>query len=418
MVLPAEVRVAVEDAHRSHWATVLAATVRVTRDLDLAEECAQEAFARALTSWRTEVPGSPGGWLAVVARRVALDRMRHEATGRRLLPQLLVEAEPRQDEEHDVDPLRLLMMCCHPALSLDAQLALTLRLMCGLSTAQIGRALLVQEATVAARITRAKRKIAVAAIPFRLPDVDALGDRLSAALHVVYLAYTAGHTDADGTTDELGRDDLVRRAVAIARRVRAAVPGHSETAGLLAMMLFGEARKNARTDDLGHLVLLEDQDRDRWDQQRIREGLALATEALTTGDGRFAYEAAIAGLHAVAPSFEQTDWPQVVVMYDRLYERWPTPIVALNRVAARSFVPGVDLEDVLAALDEIAADGTLDGYAYLAATRAHVLARLGRPDAAAAAYDAASARTRNEVERAFIAARRSALVGAVSSGRG
>jgi RNA polymerase sigma-70 factor, ECF subfamily len=400
----------VEEAHRNHWATVLAGTVRLTRDIDLAEDCAQDAFVQALRTWPNGVPDNPAGWLTTVARRVALDRLRREATLRRKLPLLLVEAGPMAEQHTDdetlaADPLRLVFTCCHPALARDAQLALTLRLMCGLTTSEIGRVLLVKETAVAARITRAKQKIAVAGVPFRLPSDYQLASRLDTVLTVVHLAYTAGHT---ATGDDLIRPDLTARAVGLARLLVAQLPDEPENHGLLALLLFADARGRARLGPAGDLVLLADQDRGRWDKPLVREGLALATHALHSGGGgRFTLQAAIAGLHMSAPAWESTDWRQVVRMYDALLLQWPTPVVALNRLAATSLVPGADLEDVLTQLDVLALDPALQRYAYLAATRADVLSRLGRQREARAAYDTAIDLTDNETERRFLRARRS-----------
>ena len=395
---------AVEEAHRSHWATVLAATVRLTRDLDLAEDCTQDAFVRALQTWATGIPDSTGGWLATVARRLALDRMRREATLRRKLPLLAVEAAPAAGPDpRPGDPLRLVFTCCHPALGRDAQLALTLRLMCGLTTAEIGRVLLAKETAVAARITRAKQKIAGAGVPFRLPPDDALTARLDTVLTVVHLAYTAGHS-ASG--DRLVREDLTARAVGLARLLFAQLPDEPEALGLLALLLFAEARAGSRLDPGGDLVLLADQDRSRWDSSLVHEGLALATRALTAGDGRFTLQAAIAGLHMSSPAWEATDWPQVVRMYDALLLRWPTPVVALNRAAAASLVPGADLEAVLRDLDALEGEPTLAAYPYLPATRADVLTRLGREAQARQAYEDALALTDSEAERRFLLSRR------------
>ena len=396
----------VDEAHRRHWATVVAATARVTRDLDLAEDCAQDAYVQALRSWPDGVPESTVAWLTTVARRTALDRLRREATLRRKLPLLQVEPVQADDEPSASDPLRLVFTCCHPALSREAQLPLTLRLMCGLTTAEIARVLLIKETAVAARITRAKQKIAAAGVPFRLPDDTELPARLDTVLTVVHLAYTAGHT-ASG--DSLTRPDLTGRAIELARLLARQLPGEPEAQGLLALLLLAEARGEARVGPTGELVLLADQDRATWDRRLIAEGLGRATTALRHGDGRFALQAAIAGLHAAAPSWEATDWRQVVRMYDGLLRRWPNPVVALNRVAATSLVPGADLGVVLGELDRLAGDHALDDYAYLPATRAHVLARLGRRDEARAAYDEAILLTANETERRFLQHRRATL---------
>jgi RNA polymerase sigma-70 factor (ECF subfamily) len=399
-----EVARLVDEAHRRHWSTVLAATVRLTRDLDLAEDCVQDAFVRALRTWPDEAPDNPAGWLTTVARRLALDRLRREATLRRKLPLLVVEdTTPSGATSPAADPLRLVFTCCHPALARDAQLSLTLRLMCGLTTAEIGRVLLTREATIAARITRAKRKIAAARVPFRLPSDSELPARLDTVLTVVHLAYTAGHT-ASG--EALIRDDLTARAVGLARLLVDQLPAEPEPRGLLAVLLFAEARGAARLDPAGDLVLLADQDRSRWDTRRVHEGLALATQALDEGAGRFALQAAIAGLHMSVPSWDSTDWPQVVRMYDALLTRWPSPVVALNRVAAASFLPGADLSDALAELDRLAAEPVLQAYPYLAATQADILTRLGRVEEAQAAYDRALALSDNAAERRFLEGRR------------
>ena len=409
-----EVAHLVEEAHRHHWATVLAATVRLTRDLDLAEDCTQDAYVQALRAWPDQVPDSPAAWLTTVARRTALDRLRREQTLQRKLPLLQVEADRRlqesgaaidagSDVDAPADPLRLVFTCCHPALGRDAQLALTLRLMCGLTTAEIGRVLLVKETAVAARITRAKHKIATAGVPFRLPRDDELPDRLDTVLTVVHLAYTAGHA---AVGDDLIRPDLTGRAVDLARLLVRQLPEEPEAWGLLALLLFAEARGPTRLGQSGELVLLADQDRSRWDRRLVHEGLALATRALDGGGGRFALQAAIAGLHMSAPSWEATDWRQVVRMYDALLTRWPSPVVALNRLAAASLVPGADLSDVLDGLDQLATEPALATYPYLPATRADVLSRLGRTRDARTAYDEALAWTDNEAERRFLIGRR------------
>jgi RNA polymerase sigma-70 factor (ECF subfamily) len=339
-----------------------------------------------------------------VARRLALDRLRREATLRRKLPLLAVEAVASDGPDPGPsDPLRLVFTCCHPALGRDAQLALTLRLMCGLTTAEIGRVVLAKETAVAARITRAKQKIAAAGVPFRLPTDEALPARLDTVLTVVHLAYTAGHS-ASG--DRLVREDLTARAVALARLLVVQLPHEQEALGLLALLLFAEARAGSRVDSGGDLVLLADQDRSLWDRALVHEGLSLATQALSRGDGRFTLQAAIAGLHMSAPAWEATDWPQVVRMYDALLLRWPSPVVALNRAAAASLVPGADLEAVLRDLDALEGEAALATYPYLPATRADVLSRLGRPALARQAYEDALALTDSETERRFLLARR------------
>src|SRR6476661_5658879 len=342
----AAVAAAVADAHRREWALVLAATVRVTRDLDEAQECAQDAFAAALTDWRrTGIPARPGGWLTTAAKRRALNVVRHRGVEHRYLPLLVQDdAVPGPDDgpgdgEIPDDRLRLIVTCCHPALDRPAQVALTLRLMCGLSTADVAKAFLVSEPTMAARITRAKKKIALAGIPYRVPSVDELPSRLTAVLDVVHLVFTTGHTAPVGA--DLVRRDLVERALELARVLRALQPQSSDVAGLLALVLLTDARRRTRVAADGTLLQLADQDRSLWDAAEIEEGLALVREALTRRPpSRYALQAAIAAVHAEAPSYEQTDWAQVVGLYDVLARVWPSPVVALNRAVAVSLADG------------------------------------------------------------------------------
>lgn len=411
---------ALQRAYRTAWPVVVATTARVTRDLDLAEDCTQDAFVRALGAWADGVPANPTGWLTTTARRIALDRLRRETALRRRLPLLVepVDGEGAAQEAgqeaptEPADPLRLVFTCCHPALARESQVALTLRLLCGVDTAAIAAVLLTGEAGVAARITRAKRKIASARIPFRIPAEDELPARLDAVLTVVHLLYTAGHV---GSGPGLTSADLTGRAFGLARMLVQLLPGEPEPRALLGLLLFTEARAGARTDGGGELVLLDDQDRSGWDRRMIGEGLTLATAALRagpdTGHGRFALQAAVAGLHVVAPSPERTDRALIVTMYDALMGVAPSPVVALNRAAARSRVPGSDLGAVLADLDALADDPALARYPYLPAARADLLRRLGRTVEAAAAYDAALALTTNPVERRFLAGRRATVHG-------
>ena len=400
-------------AHRREWAFVLAATVRVTRDIDLAEECVQDAYARALERWaRDGVPASPGAWLTTVARRRALDLLRRDARFARSLPLLADDhddgTETDRDERPDVadDRLRLIFTCCHPALEVAAQVALTLRLLCGLRTAEIAQAFLVSEPTMAARITRAKKKIAAARIPYRVPGAHELPERIEAVLSVVHLVFTTGHTAPAG--DTLVRGDLVERSRDLGRMLRQLLPADGEVAGLLALIILTDARSATRISERGELALLEDQDRSRWDRGAIAEGAALVQEALRARPPRrFALMAAIAAVHASAPSFEATDWAQIVGLYDRLAAVWPSPVVALNRAAAIGLADGPAAG--LLALDELSAEPALAGYRYLAAARAEFLRRLGRGDEAGEAYAEALALTENEVERAFLRRRLAAL---------
>ncbi|MGY1714819.1 RNA polymerase sigma factor [Geodermatophilus sp. SYSU D01106] len=402
------VAAAVADAHRREWAFVLAATVRVTRDLDVAEECVQEAFAAALTEWRTAgVPARPGAWLTTVARRRALNVLRHSGVERRHLP-LLVEEEvapdPRDDGAHGYpdDRLRLVVTCCHPALDRPAQVALTLRLLCGLTTAEVARAFLVSEPTMAARLTRAKKKIAIARIPYRVPPPAELPARVDAVLAVVHLLFTTGHTVPAG--EELVRRDLVERALQLCRMLRGLLPGDPAVAGLLALLLLTDARRDTRTADDGRLLLLEEQDRARWDGAAIAEGVALVREALRARPpSRYALQAAIAAVHAESPTWADTDWREIVALYGVLTSVWPSPVVALNRAVAVGFASGPAAG--LAALDALAAEPQLAGYGYLPAARADLLRRLGRVAEAREAYGEALLLTGNAVERDFLARR-------------
>jgi RNA polymerase sigma-70 factor, ECF subfamily len=405
---------AVAAAHRQQWAFVLAATARVARDLDVAQECVQDAYVAALDAWsRRGVPDNPAAWLTTAARNKALDALRRGQALRERLP-LLVEPAPEPEPPaagEDVIPddrLRLIFTCCHPALGREAQVALTLRLVCGLSTAEIAGAFLVSEATMAARVTRAKKKIAAARIAYRVPAQADLPDRLDAVLTVIHLLYTTGHTAPAGP--ELVRFPLVERAIELARMVSALMPDDREARGLLALLLLTDARRATRTGPGGALVLLADQDRSAWDQAAIAEGRELVIGALRRGQpGRFALQAAIAAVHAEAPSYEATDWPQVVGLYDLLLAAWPSPVVALNRAVAVAMAAGPAAG--LAELDELAADRRLVAYHYLPAARADLLRRLGRDAEAAAAYRDALDLAGSEPERDFLAGRLAALQG-------
>ena len=397
---------AVADAHRREWAFVLAATVRVAGDLDLAEECVQDAYVAALEVWtRQGVPGNPAAWLTTVARRRVMDAMRRSSSLRAKLP-LLVEPPsddpPSPPEAVPDDRLRMSFTCCHPALAREAQVALTLRLLCGLTTGEIADAFLVSEPTMAARVTRAKKKIAGAGIPFRVPGAAELPDRLDAVLTVVHLVYTTGHTAPRG--DKLVRADLTALAIDLARMVHALMPDEREATGLLALLILLDARRGSRTDASGRMLLLSEQDRSSWDRVAIDEGRELVFEALRGGrPGRFAVQAAIAALHAEAPSYAETDWDQVVGLYDVLATVWQSPVVALNRIAALSMSAGPEV--ALAELTELSADPRLAEYHYLPATRADLLRRLGRTAEAATAYREALALATNPAERAFLTRR-------------
>jgi len=392
---------------------VLAATARVAGDLDLAEECVQDAYVSALEAWSQQgVPRNPGAWLTTTARRRAIDLLRRDTTLRRKLPLLVEPDEPAPrahlepaEEGSGVIPddrLRLVFTCCHPALAREAQVALTLRLVCGLSTAEIAQAFLVPEPTMAARVTRAKKKISAARIAYRVPGPAELPDRLDAVLTVVHLLYTTGHTAPGGGS--LVRDDLVDRAIQLARMLRLLMPDEPEVRGLLALLLLTDARRATRCAPDGRLLLLEEQDRTQWDRPAIGEGTALVREALRGGrPGRFALQAAIAALHAQAPSYADTDWRQILLLYDLLGRAWTSPVVTLNRAVALAMADGP--EAGLAEIGELEQDGRLAGYRYLPAAKADLLRRLGRLGEAAQAYRAALELTANEAERSFLSHR-------------
>jgi RNA polymerase sigma-70 factor (ECF subfamily) len=398
---------AVADAHRHEWAYVLAATARVTGDLDVAEECVQEAYGVALGAWRRDgVPRNPAAWLTTTARRKALDVLRRDQTLRAKLP-LLVEPQATPyaalaGEEVSVlpdDRLRLVFTCCHPALAREAQVALTLRLVCGLRTTEIAQAFLVSESTMAARVTRAKKKISAARIPFRVPGAEELPDRIDAVLTVVHLLFTTGHSAPSG--ELLVRDDLVERAIDLARMLVALMPDEREVRGLLALLLLTHARRSTRVDDAGRLLLLEEQDRSQWDRAAIDEARDMVTDALRgVRPGRFTLQAVIAAMHAEAPTYETTDWPALLAVYDLLLAAWPTPVVALNRTVALAMVRGP--AEALAVVEELESSGRLEGYRYLPATKADLLRRLGRSAQCAQAYREALDLADNEVERAFL----------------
>jgi RNA polymerase sigma-70 factor (ECF subfamily) len=401
---------AVADAYREHWALVLAATVRLTRDLDLAEECVQEAYAQALASWYSDgIPHNPAGWLVTTARRRAVDAIRRQQVLRSKLPLLAMPDETDGgtedlDDDDDIpdDRLRLVFTCCHPALAADARVALTLRLVCGIATSDIAHAFLVSEATMAARLTRAKKKIAAARIPFRVPAGKDLSERLDAVLSVVHLLFTTGHTAPSG--DRLLRADLVDRAVHMCRTLHALMPDEPEVTGLLALMLVTDARRATRTDAQGRLLRLEEQNRTQWDHSAIAEGRDLVLRSMRVGrPGRYRLQAAIAALHAEAPRYEDTDWPQILTLYDALRRVWPSPVVELNRAVAVSMAtdPGTALGEVA----DLERDPRLARYHYLPAIKADLLYRLGRYEEAAAAYRTALELTDNAAERDYLAGR-------------
>ena len=380
----------------------------MTGDFDLAEESVQDAFVVALDRWTREgMPDNPGAWITATARNRAIDRLRRERLGREKLEiaaQLDALRGLGSDEEvvHlPDDRLRLLFTCCHPALSPDARIALTLRTLGGLSTVEIARAFLVAEPTMAQRLARAKRKIRDAGIPYRVPPPGLLDERLPGVHAVLYLIFNEGYASTSGP---LVRTELCDEAIRLARVLRGLLPDDPETAGLLGLMLLQHSRRDARTDDAGDLVVLDEQDRSRWDHDMIDEGLALVRDTLPRGRiGPYQVQAAIAACHAEAPRPEDTDWPQIATLYGALAAIAPSPIVELNRAVAVAMADGPSAG--LALLDTLAAAGELDDYHLFHSARADLLRRLERDDEAAAAYRRALDLTTNEAERRFLEGR-------------
>jgi RNA polymerase sigma-70 factor, ECF subfamily len=385
------------------WSRIVASMIRLTGDWDLAEECTQDAFAQALTKWPDSgMPDQPLAWLTTTARNRAIDRMRRASTEAAKLREVAaMQPEPTplgaRDSEIPDERLELMFTCCHPSLNLDAQVALTLRSLAGMSTADIARAFMVPERTMGQRLFRAKQKVAHAAIPFRVPPPQLLPERLPAVLHVLYLLFNHGYGDP-------GKTPLSHEAIRLARVLTALMPDEPEAQGMLALMLLHDARRPARIDANGNLVTLEEQDRSIWDQAQIAEGAAILDRALRRRRaGPFQIQAAIAACHATAPVAAQTDWAQIVGLYGQLSQVAPSVIVDLNRAVAIGMADGP--EAALPLVDAIAATGQLDGYYLLPATRADLLRRAGRGPEASESYRAALDLAPTEAERRFLRGR-------------
>jgi len=398
---------AVDAVYRSDWGRIVATLIRLVGDFEIAEDSAQEAFTAAVEQWRTTgVPEFPRAWIIQTARHKAIDRIRRRTRSAEALDEHGASWFNRTVEEPDYDSseipddrLRLIFTCCHPAIALDSQVALTLRTLGGLGTDEIARAFLVPAPTMAQRLVRAKRKIRDAGIPYAVPDTNDMPARLDAVLTVIYLIFNEGYAPTRGTP--LVRTDLSAEAIRLGRLVRALIaPPPPEATALVALMLLHDSRRDARSDERGDLVVLEEQDRGKWDRQQIAEALPLVEEALRGGPGAFALQAAIAALHCQAAHADETDWPQIVRLYNRLERLQPSPIVSLNRAVAIAMVDGPRAALTLVAA--LADAGDLDGYHLLHAARADLLRRLGASSEAAASYTRALALVTNDSERRFL----------------
>ncbi|MGC2659069.1 MAG: RNA polymerase sigma factor [Bryobacteraceae bacterium] len=395
----------IEDVYRSDWGRILATLIGLFNDFALAEEVAQEAFAAAVDQWRESgIPELPRAWIIQTARNKGIDRLRKKTRFQETVQSPAVWGESSHEPDYDFTQipdhrLKLIFTCCHPAIALEAQVALTLRTLGGLGTDEIARAFLVSNTTMAQRLVRAKQKIRDAGIPYRVPALNEMAERIDAVLAVIYLIFNEGYAPTRG--EPLIRTDLCAEAIRLARLVRALMlPAPTEATALLALMLFHDARRYARTDAAGDLVLLEEQDRSLWDCGQIEEAMPLVEEALKNGPAPYAVQAAIAALHCGAKRPQDTDWPQISNLYDVLERLQPSPIVSLNRAVASAMANGI--EPALPEIDKLASEPALSDHHLLHAARADLLRRLGSFDQAAVSYKRALDLVANEAERRFL----------------